>query len=53
MRTGAGDGERNTTLPVFAVDPVSPDADSPYRGGNYDLLKLLAGLWVASAVRTV
>lgn len=42
VRTGAGDDERNTTLPVFAVDPVSPDADSPYRGGNYDLLKLLA-----------
>ena len=42
VRTGAAaDGrETSTTLPVFSLDPEH--GASAYRGGNYDLVKLLA-----------
>lgn len=38
VRTGAADTE--TTLPIFSIDPEH--GASAYRGGNYDLVKLLA-----------
>ena len=40
IRTGTPDSKRETTLPVFSVDPEH--GASAYRGGNYDLVKLLA-----------
>ena len=47
--SGTGDAERRLTLPVFCdatrdsdPDSVETASNTPYRDGNYDLLKLLA-----------
>ena len=49
VSSGTGEGERRLTLPVFcdATRDSDPDneesaSNTPYRDGNYDLLKLLA-----------